>query len=195
MNYAELKTAIADYLHRTDLTDKIPAWIALAEAVMLRELSVKDLDTFEIASTVGSYIDLPFDYGSLSRITVDVGGYERELDYLSAYSAIETDTPKFFTFENGQIRIWGAVTGQVCKVYYKAVIVPLSDSNASNWILVNAPDLYLYASCLEGAKYIRDMESVQALTAISGAALDSLRRYIDGRGLPSSGALRIKPRN
>ena len=35
--YAELKTAIANFLARSDLTDRIPEFIALAEARMSRE--------------------------------------------------------------------------------------------------------------------------------------------------------------
>lgn len=36
--YAELKTAIANFLARTDLTEQIPNFIQLAEARLSREL-------------------------------------------------------------------------------------------------------------------------------------------------------------
>ena len=38
--YAELKTAVANWLDRDDLTDRIPEFIALAEAKMNRNLRI-----------------------------------------------------------------------------------------------------------------------------------------------------------
>ena len=38
MNYGELKANIAAWLDRTDLTDKIPTFISLAEAKFFRVL-------------------------------------------------------------------------------------------------------------------------------------------------------------
>ena len=40
--YAELKTAIANFMARTDLTDQIPNFIQLAEARLSRELETRD---------------------------------------------------------------------------------------------------------------------------------------------------------
>lgn len=40
--YAELKTAIANFLARTDLTEQIPNFIQLAEARLSRELETRD---------------------------------------------------------------------------------------------------------------------------------------------------------
>ena len=39
--YSELKTAVANFLARTDLTDQIPNFIQLAEARLSRELESK----------------------------------------------------------------------------------------------------------------------------------------------------------
>ena len=39
--FGELKTAIANFLARSDLTDRIPEFISLAEARMGRELSTR----------------------------------------------------------------------------------------------------------------------------------------------------------
>jgi hypothetical protein len=71
----------------------------------------------------------------------------------------------------------------------------LSDSNTSNWLLANAPDLYLYASCLEGAKYIRDDQEGVKLQTLVTASIDSVRRVAERKGLPASGPLQIKVRN
>ena len=39
--YAELKTAVANFLARSDLTDRIPEFISMAEARMGRELETR----------------------------------------------------------------------------------------------------------------------------------------------------------
>jgi len=40
--YSELKTAVANFLARTDLDDQIPNFIQLAEARLSRELETRD---------------------------------------------------------------------------------------------------------------------------------------------------------
>jgi len=43
--FAELKTAAANWLDRSDLTDRIPEFIALAEARFNRILRIRDMET------------------------------------------------------------------------------------------------------------------------------------------------------
>ena len=51
--FAELKTATANWLDRSDLTDRIPEFIALAEARFNRNLRIRDMETVSTAiSTV-----------------------------------------------------------------------------------------------------------------------------------------------
>ena len=41
-NYAELQTAIANFMARSDLTSQIPDFITMAEARMSRELETRE---------------------------------------------------------------------------------------------------------------------------------------------------------
>ena len=41
--YAELKTSVADFLNRTDLTSAIPTFISLAEADLNRKIDRKSV--------------------------------------------------------------------------------------------------------------------------------------------------------
>ena len=51
--FAELKTAAANWLDRSDLTDRIPEFISLAEARFNRVLRIRDMETVSTAiSTV-----------------------------------------------------------------------------------------------------------------------------------------------
>ena len=52
--YAELQTAVANWLDRDDLTDRIPEFIALAEAKMNRVLRISLMENVSTALTMVS---------------------------------------------------------------------------------------------------------------------------------------------
>lgn len=195
MTYATLQTGVADYLHRTDLTAKLPTFVELAESVLFRELSIRDMAISTDLTTTGEYCDLPADFGDVVKVTVTYGSTETPLDYMSpAYNFADTAYPETYTLDSNKIRIFGAGTGFAFKLYYKPKIQPLSDSNTSNWLLVNGYDLYFYATALEAAKYIRDGQLIADLIPTVGALLDSVRRASERKGLPATASLQIKPR-
>lgn len=196
MTYATLKTDIANYLHRTDLTSVIPTFISLAESYMFRELDIRETEISVAGTTTSGYGTLPSDFGSLSKISVTYNGAARLLDY-APQSWVPTDAdayPKYYALETGQLRIYGASDGQAYTLYYKPVIPALSDTQTTNWLLDNAADLYLYCSCLEGAKYVRDMAETQKLQGLIPGILDSVRRLAERKGQPSSAPMQIRPR-
>jgi hypothetical protein len=194
MNYTELKTEVADYLHRTDLVAKIPTFIALAEASMFRELDVSALESSAAGVTIGEYAALPADFGSMSKITVLENGREVTLDYKAGTLDEVVVTPTGYTIELNQIRLWGAGTGQAFTIYYKATLLPLSATVDTNWLLANAFDLYLYASALEGAKYVKDQGEIAVLGQMVSGLMASLKSKEARRSFPTSGSLRITPR-
>lgn len=196
MTYATLQTGVADYLHRTDLTTKLPGFVTLAESVLFRELSIRDMAISVDLTTTGEYRDLPADFGDVVKLTVTYGSTEIPLDYKSPpYSWLSgIGKPNAYTLDNNQIRIFGASTGFAFKLYYKPKIQALSDTNTTNWLLKNAYDLYFYAVALEAAKNIRDTAEETKLSAIVGQLLDSVRRASERKGLPSTASLQIKPR-
>jgi len=193
MNYDELKTEVAAYLHRTDLTAFMPGFVERAEAFLFRELPIKDLTTKVAGTTTGEYFTLPSDLGSISKVTVTIGSSEVALDYMAQPVSYSTTYPEFYSFDNGQGRIWGA-SGQAYTLYYTPNITALSGSNTSNWLLVNAQDLYFYAVALEAARYTRNTAEVDRVSALIPALLDSVRSFNTRRGIPSSGSLQIRAR-
>ena len=196
MDYSTLQLSIADYLHRSDLTAVIPTFISVAEASLFREISAPETEIAVTGVTVGGYAVLPTDYGALSKLSVTYGGSSRLLDYISiaeVTTSVEAN-PGYYSFEAGKLRIYGTGDGQSYTLYYLPTLTPLSTSVTTNWLLTNAPDLYLYASCLEGAKHIRDDVEVQKLTGFVASTLESVRRMAERKGQPKSGRLQIKPR-
>ena len=50
--FAELKTAVANWLDRSDLDDRIPEFIALAETRHRRDFKIRRMETRVTASTI-----------------------------------------------------------------------------------------------------------------------------------------------
>ena len=196
MNYTELKTLVGDYLHRTDLGEKIPTFIALAESFLFRELSIHSLELSVSGLTTGALIALPADCASVGRVTVIHAGRELTLDYSTQadnnYSA--GGIPNGYTLEAGGLRFGNAGSGYAYTLYYTPRILPLSDASPTNWLLTNAPDLYSCAAQLEGVKYTQNAELIATKGADLIPLLDSVQRLTKRTGQPQRGSMQIKPR-
>lgn len=196
MNYSSLKTDVAGYLNRTDLAAYIPGFIERAEAFLQREIYPADTETSESGTTSGGVISLPVDFGELRRLTVTSYGVERTLEYKTPDYNDTGDgfAPDGYAFEGGAIRLFPeAGTGYPYTIYYRPKLAALSDSAPTNWLTSIAPDLYLYASALEGAKHTKNSEEVATLSGMLPALLDSVRGYIKRRAMPTLGSLRMRP--
>jgi hypothetical protein len=121
MTYTTLQSDVADYLHRTDLTAKIPGFISRAESALFRELNIKDVQAMVDDVTDEDFITLPADFGSIARLTTTVAGSERTVDYVTPTDQGSTR----YSFEAGGIRLQNAGNGTAYKLYYTPVIAPL----------------------------------------------------------------------
>ncbi len=198
MTYAELQVAAADYLHRTDLATKMPGFVTLAEASLFRELaSLKPTDTEITGTTSGGLIPIPADLASIVKLSVTYAGTESELPYRNDPSiyAAGGDVPSGYDIQGDSIRLLPAAgTGYGYTLYYTPKLVPLSDSVTSNWLLANAPDLYMYAVALEGARHVRNAPVVALLGPMVAGLLDSVQRSSERTGQPTRGGLQIRAR-
>ena len=71
--YAELKTSIANWLDRSDLTDVIPDFIALAETRHKRDFKIRRMETRVTANTIANteYYTLPDNYVAMRNIKLN----------------------------------------------------------------------------------------------------------------------------
>ena len=193
MNYNTLKALVADYLHRTDLTDKLETFISLAESLLFREINIKALEVVMTGTSVAGAITLPTDLGTLNRITVSRGGVTSALDYASQPNTYIAGAPVSYTLEGGLLKL-DSTAAHGYTLHYTPKIEALSDSNPTNWLLENAPDLYLCAAQLEGAKYVKDDGQISALGAMLAPLLDSVQRLTQRTGQPTRGGMQVRPR-
>lgn len=189
MNYTTLKSAIADWLHRSDLTAVIPTFIMLAESRINRDLRVSDMEKVVSGSVAGD-ITLPTDFRQVKSLIVD----DRKINYLSEKQGMVYEgEPYGYSQVGGALKLYPA-GGQSYTLQYYASIPSLSDAAPANWLLSKYPEIYLYASLLESAPYMNDDARMQtwamayqnAITTLSQQ--DAVRKYGDSgltiQGIP-----------
>jgi hypothetical protein len=166
--YSELKTSIANWLNREDLTSQIPDFITLAEARFNRELRVNAMMQRDYTVATQDYVELPDDW--LQTVTMMVTSPTNTysaLEYINAeqYNHLRNDgmtgTPRYYTIIDDNILLlpWPNSNTTVEVVYY-GKIPALSDSNTSNWLLARSPDLYLHASLIQAEAYLQNDERI-----------------------------------
>ena len=164
--FSGLKTTIADYLNRDDLTSAIPGFITLAEAKFNRKLRVRQMIKRATATLDTQYFAFPSDFLQAKEFQLNTNPItylqyvtQNQGDYGSANNYIATGKPQFYTIIGTQIEVIPTPdTGYTGELTYYGKIPALSDSNTSNWLLVYAPDLYLYGALLEATPYLKDDE-------------------------------------
>jgi hypothetical protein len=164
--FSGLKTAVADYLNRDDLTTAIPNFISLAEAKFNRKLRTRQMVKRANAPIDTQYFAYPADYLetktfklNTNPITVLEFATEEYSDTLRSTRFTTTGKPAFFSIVGNQLEVIPAPdTEYSAELTYYAKITALSDANTSNWLLAYAPDLYLYGALLEATPYLKDDE-------------------------------------
>ena len=182
--YTELKSSIANYLNRSDLTSTIPDFISLTEGKLNRDLLIRSnvvrADTTTTSGT--AFYNLPSDIIQLKNITYESDSTTtRALSYMS----IESGSREYGGFSSGYPRAYTSV-GDSIKIlptpdaaytiginYYRK-LVALSDSNSTNNILQDYPDLYLFGSCFEGSLFLNDTEQSKRFGAVYAKVLQDV---------------------
>ena len=164
--FAGLKTTIADYLNRDDLTAIIPTFITLAEAKLNRKLRVRQMLKRATASVDSQYFAYPADWLQAKEFQLNTNPIVRLQfvteaygDELKANRYVSIGQPAYYTITGTQLEFIPAPDSTYsAELTYYAKIPALSDANTSNWLLAYAPDLYLYGALLEAAPYLKDDE-------------------------------------
>lgn len=165
-NYAELKSTIADYLNRDDLTTIIPTFIRLAESKFNRSLRVRQMITRATAEIETDFFAPPGDWLETKEFQLNTNPITR-LEYITESQGnrlrqtrfVAPGQPRFFTVVGNQLEfIPTPDTTYEGELTYYAKIPSLSDSTTSNWLLAYAPDLYLYGALVEAEPYLKNDE-------------------------------------
>jgi hypothetical protein len=180
--YTELKTSIANYLGRSDLTAVIPDFITFAEIRLAREIRTRKVLKPATATMTGgdNTIGLPSDFLEMRDLFIQ-GNPRNTVSYLSP-SAFTRDArtgasgkPVYYTIIGEEIQFAPIPdTAYTLEMLYFYKPTALSTSVASNAYLANYPDALLYASLAEAEPYLMNDARVQTWATLYDRATSDI---------------------
>lgn len=180
--YAELQTAVANWLNRSDLTDYVPDFIRIAEDQLSLDLHTREMEAQTTLVTVGDVatVALPTDMHEIRRFRVDVS-YSQPLkfltpDQLSAdYASDAVGQPIVYTVIGANAQLAPVPDGVYSlELTYKQQLPALSDSNTANWLLTKWPSLYLYAALVAAEPFLKNDDRLMLWQGLYQKQLDRI---------------------
>lgn len=194
--YSELQAAAASWLARPGdptLTPSIPDFVRLAEARIHRDLRLRAMEARATAEIDSAHVALPEGFLEMRSFRLNTDPATR-LELLSpeemdrAGLASRSGRPRWYSVLGGEIRLAPAPDAPyVAEMTYWKRFAPLGIAEPTNWLLENAPDVYLYATLMEATAFIGNDERLPLWTAAYDRAVAALQAS-DDRGT-WSGAL------
>lgn len=183
-DYQSLKDTLADYLHRTDLSDAVLSnFVDFGEKRMnrkLRLLQQEKTTTLQLPQGANT-VALPSDW--LQTIDLIHAG---DKDAITPASVSDLNAQTGVDQSQGRPRLYATTNG------FNLVFDVFADQNYSlqlnyfdrwdiaadnvNWLLLNAPDAYLYASLLEAKAYTKKPGDLSLWAQGLEAAMSDLSR-------------------
>ena len=201
--YTELKDAVADWLDRSDLTARIPDFIALAEARISRELRIRAMEVRSIMDTSSGqkYFNLPGGYLQMRNIQLNTNPTQ-PLEYITPemldrlYGSNTTGKPRAYTLIGDEIQLSPIpdATYELEMAFYEK-FTALGDGTAgtvtSNWLTINAPDIMLYGSLMEAEPFIKNDERITVWLQAYQDGISKLQKA-DQQDRHSGSAMRVR---
>jgi len=183
MTYSELKTAIANYLNRSDLTSDIDTFIDNVEAELNRRLRTKDMIKRATATADSQYLTVPTDW--IEAINVEITSndfsplFQQSIESLDVYRKSNNNSvgqPVYFAMVDDSIELAPTPDGEyTLQLTYYAKISALSDTNTSNFVSVSHPDVYLYGALKHASIFLMEDERIPMFTQQFEKALEEMR--------------------
>ncbi len=201
--YSELLTEIDDWLERDDLASGVAAtFVDLAEAQINRIVRHWRMEARATATADDSRIAVPDDWLETIMLTMTGNGTRplelvsrMELGKLRDLTNDSGGTPCYYTHEDGYFHIYpGPDESQAVELLYYQKIPALTDTNTSNWVLANHPDLYLYGALIQAAPYLVEDQRLQVWASLFKGAVQSVNEASNAAKYSGSG-LRLKIRS
>ena len=162
--YAELKTGIANWLARSDLTGRDDEFIDNVEAKFNRRFRLRSQEAAKSGTFTAEdpAVPLPANFLEMRSFQFVVSDHAMTLEFATleqneALEWSEPGLPQYYTFANGEIRLYPAPDqAYAYTIRHYTKIPALSASATTNYIITNFPDAYLYGSLIEACAFIGD---------------------------------------
>lgn len=191
MNWGELKAAVAAYAHRTDLAPMFATFLANAEqriyfgelnSPKLRITAMRDFATLANGTQPAGYLE---------AIKVTPSG-RAELDLSDRPLAAMPNEFQSYAWDGKTLVLSRDQTFPVDLTFYKRMDSPVLDTD-TNWLMTNAPNVYLSSLLVEYARWARDDALGVRVASDYSSAINSLQSQ-DTAARISGSTLRMKRR-
>lgn len=180
-SYTTLTTAINDWSERTYASGKTDDFISLSEAKFNRILgpNYRRATSTTVTTNSSGIATLPTGFVHMRSFTRDLLG-SLPLKQVS-WEALTSLNP----YANADDPAWFAISGTTLKVapvceddfiaVHDAKLTALSGSNASNWLLVEAPDAYLFMCLAQAEAYDKNFAEASGFEAKAVEMVEELK--------------------
>ena len=183
MTYAELKTNIANYLNRSDLTSYIDTFIDSTEAELNRRLRTKEMIKRATATADSQYLTVPTDWQEAINVEITSNNFsplfQQSIESLDVYRKSNNNAvgqPVYYAMVDDSIELAPTPdSSYTLQLTYYGKIDPLSDSNTSNFVSNDHPDVYLYGSLKHASIFLMEDERIPLFTTQFEKALEEIR--------------------
>ncbi len=183
MTYAELKTQIASFLNRSDLTSNLDTFIDNTEAELNRRLRTADMIKRATATAENQYLSLPTDWLEAINIEITSNDYrplmQQSIESLDIYRQANnnsTGQPVYFSIVDKTLELAPTPDqSYTLQLTYYASIDALSDSNTTNFVATTHPDVYLYGALKHASIFLMEDERVPLFAQQFEKALEEMR--------------------
>ncbi len=219
-SYAKLQSAIADTVNRDDLAADVTAFspaqidgaikrsIEYATHALTRNIisrgGIKHMETVSNALVTGvgsETLTLPTDFAGVRAFYLNNSGivileFVDPTTLWTQYPSSTTGQPQKYTIIGTNTAYLRPIpdTTYTTRLVYYAKIPALSDSNTSNWVLVNAPDVYIGQSMVELCLYLENDDRLQFWKGYTDERLNDLMgddRNVRWAAVPSKPNLQV----
>ena len=184
-SYSALKTSIANWLNRSDLTTEIEDFIVLAEKDFNSKLRIRKMISESSITINAETVALPTGFLQIRDFFITEGGSKRSLTFMTPSQMDQikgsstSGLPEVYTILGDNFRFAPKPSASYAGTlnFYKE-FDPLSDSNTSNFILTNHPAIYLYGSLYHAANFLGGVEPrlIQQWQQMYATSLERLER-------------------
>jgi hypothetical protein len=196
--YSDLKTAIANFANRSDLTTNIDDFIDLTEARLNREIFSRFENQRVTANTTANdpFVSLPTDLREIKTIRVNsdprVVLTNMTLNALDIqYPNSTGGSPVAYAIVNDSLKLSHTPSSVLeLEMIYSAQISALSDSNTNNVILLRHPDAYLYGSLTHLSTFLLDETKARSYDELYTRAIQEINTSLDKEKYGSSLAMK-----
>ncbi len=197
--YGELKTAVANWLDRSDLTSRIPEFITLGESRINQELRTRENEKRITATITTEYFDAPADFIEMRNFQLNTDPIQH-LDYVSPEQMdrfqpnATTGQPREYSIHGKEFQVKPipdtTYTAEITYWYEHTDFVLDADTNT---VLTKFPGLYIYSALISAAPFVGDDRKIQTWAALYNGLMKDINTR-DRIGRYSGTKLFAKPR-